>query len=207
MKKMYKAMLLALCAVLLVAGSVMGTLAYLQDKTETVTNTFAVGKVKITLDEAKTDIYGNPVDPAVRIPNADETDVTGNVYKLIPNHSYKKDPTVYVEANSEACYVFVKVVNGIAAIEDSANTIANQITNKGWTELENVDNVYYIAVNADDAKNGKRLPVFESFKISSTATNDSLSTYNEAKITVNAYAIQSDGFSSAKEAWTAANFS
>jgi len=30
MKKMYKGMLLVMCAALLVAGSVMGTLAYLQ---------------------------------------------------------------------------------------------------------------------------------------------------------------------------------
>jgi predicted ribosomally synthesized peptide with SipW-like signal peptide len=52
MKKMYKVMLLVLCAALLIAGSVMGTLAYLKD-TKSVTNTFTVGKVEITLDEAK----------------------------------------------------------------------------------------------------------------------------------------------------------
>ena len=45
MKKMYKAMLLVLCAVLLVAGSVMGTLAYLKAQTGTVTNAMTVGKV------------------------------------------------------------------------------------------------------------------------------------------------------------------
>ena len=37
MKKMYKAMALVLCAALLVAGSIFGTLAYLQMTTGSVT--------------------------------------------------------------------------------------------------------------------------------------------------------------------------
>ena len=51
MKTKSKALLLTLCAVLLVAASVMGTMAYLTS-TDKVENTFTVGNVKITLDEA-----------------------------------------------------------------------------------------------------------------------------------------------------------
>ena len=54
MKKAKKALALVLCAVLLVAGSVMGTMAYLTSKDEVV-NTFTVGKVGITLDEEDVD--------------------------------------------------------------------------------------------------------------------------------------------------------
>lgn len=52
MKTKSKALLLTLCAVLLIAASVLGTMAYLTS-TDTVTNTFTVGKVEIKHDEAK----------------------------------------------------------------------------------------------------------------------------------------------------------
>jgi len=57
MKTKSKALLLALCAVLLVAASVLGTMAYLTSRAE-VTNTFTVGSVSITLDEAPVDENG-----------------------------------------------------------------------------------------------------------------------------------------------------
>ena len=47
-----KPLLTLCCALLLVAAGVFGTLAYLTG-TDTVNNTFTVGNVKITLDEAK----------------------------------------------------------------------------------------------------------------------------------------------------------
>ena len=51
MNNKVKALLMACCAVLLVFASVIGTLAYLTDTTEKVTNTFTVGNVAIKLDE------------------------------------------------------------------------------------------------------------------------------------------------------------
>ena len=51
MKKAKKVVALALCAVMLVVGSVAGTMAYLQSTTGVVTNTFTIGNVAITLDE------------------------------------------------------------------------------------------------------------------------------------------------------------
>lgn len=45
MKTRSKALLLTLCAVLLVAASVLGTMAYLTS-TDEVTNTFTVGQVR-----------------------------------------------------------------------------------------------------------------------------------------------------------------
>ncbi len=60
MKKKTKALMLVLCAVLLVTASVLGTMAYLTS-TDQVVNTFTVGKVAITLDEAKVNADGTPV--------------------------------------------------------------------------------------------------------------------------------------------------
>ena len=106
MKTKSKALLLTLCAVLLVAASVMGTMAYLTSSDE-VNNTFTVGNVKITLDEAKVNTDGTPVTPAER--------VKANEYKLLPGHTYTKDPTVTVKAVSESSYVRMKVTFNNAA--------------------------------------------------------------------------------------------
>lgn len=100
MKTKSKALLLTLCAVLLVAASVLGTMAYLTS-TDTVTNTFTVGKVEIKLDEAKVNADGIPEEGAAR--------VQANSYKLMPGTTYTKDPTVTVLKGSEESYVRMKV--------------------------------------------------------------------------------------------------
>ena len=100
MKTKSKALLLTLCAVLLIAASVLGTMAYLTSSAE-VKNTFTVGKVEIKLDEAKVTADGIPVEGAAR--------VTENSYKLMPGNTYTKDPTVTVKAGSEESYVRMKV--------------------------------------------------------------------------------------------------
>lgn len=96
---------MSLCAVLLVAASVLGTMAYLTDSKD-VKNTFTVGNVAIKLDEAKVDENGTQVvdkdgNPVAR--------VTRNAYKLLPGHTYVKDPTVTVLKPSVASYVRMKV--------------------------------------------------------------------------------------------------
>ena len=57
--KRLKPLALALCAVILVVGTILGTVAYLQD-TASVVNTFTVGNVHLKLDEAKVDEKGEP---------------------------------------------------------------------------------------------------------------------------------------------------
>ncbi len=195
MKTKTKALVLACCAVLLVATTVFVTVAYLTD-TETVTNTFTVGKVAITLDEAKVKADGT----------VDGTDrVKANEYKLMPGREYKKDPTVHIDADSEDCWVFVKVVNEIAAIE-ADTTVADQMTEKGWTAVDGATNVYAYKEVANASDN---IPVFENFMVKGDVSNETLAGYAGKTIVVTAYAVQADGFDTAAEAWTAAaaNFS
>lgn len=189
MKSKKKVFLTVLCAVALVVASVLGTMAYLTSKTGTVNNTFTVGKVQITLDEAKVDTAGTPVSPAER--------VTENDYKLIPGHTYTKDPTVHVDADSEESWLFVKVVDEIADIED-AKTVAVQMTEKGWTLVDGQTNVY---AYKDKVTAGQDIKVFENFKIKGDAV---VADFAGKKITVEAYAIQADGFDTAAKAWAAA---
>ena len=193
MKKRTKVLLLLLSAVLLVVASVMGTLAYLTSQ-DTVTNTFTVGKVKITMAESKVNENG------VAIPG---TTTDSNAYKLIPGHEYDKDPKITVEEGSEACWLFVEVDNGIEALEDTTNTISSQILANGWSELSDVDNVYYKEWSTTDSRT---INVFEKFYISDDAQGVDGTWRNGLSVNVTAYAIQKDTtLDNAKIAWTKLN--
>lgn len=201
MKTRSKALLLTLCAVLLVTASMLGTMAYLTS-TDEVKNTFTVGQVKITLDEAKVDENGK----ALTGDNAER--VKANSYKLMPGHTYTKDPTIHVDAVSEDSWIFVKVENGIAAFEAATSTeengyksISDQITANGWTALNGVANVYYKPYTKSDT--GSDLIVFSNFKIADTANDvQGWATLN-ATVNITAYAVQKDGFATAEAAWAA----
>lgn len=192
MKTARKVLILALCAVLLVSATIMGTMAYLTSQVEVV-NTFTVGSVAITLDE--TDVDGNAGRD------------TANAYKLLPGHTYTKDPVIHVASTSEDCYLFVKVVDEIADIQDT-KTVAAQMKEQGWVAVDGVENVYVYTVNGEKTavSASSNVTVFESFKIKDGVTNTDLANYQNKTITVTAYAVQKDGFEgkTAAEIWNAA---
>ena len=213
MKTRSKALLLTLCAVLLVAATIFGTMAYLTS-TDTVTNTFTVGKVNIKLDEAKANPDGSLVA------NADR--VKANECKLLPGHTYNKDPMVTVLSGSESSYVKMTVTfskaNELDAIfaPDGANLTsifngydAAKWTYKGDTKDETANTRTYefwykeavAAPTADVALDA----LFDSITVPGEITNEQLATIGGMTITVNAYAIQADGFADADAAWAAFN--
>lgn len=199
MKKKFPIMAIAL---LLVCSMVVGvTLAYLTDVTDPVTNTFTVGNVKITLDEADVDEYGVPIVDVAR--------VTANEYKLIPGHTYTKDPTVHLDPDSESCWLFVKVENGLAGVE-AETTIAAQMEANGWLPLEGYTNIwYYQDALEPNGTDDIDVTVFSNFTIRGDLTGEELANYlvdNEktseverpATIVITACAIQADGFETAE---------
>lgn len=186
MKTRTKALLLTLCAALLVCATVLATMAFLTDTAE-VKNTFTVGNVAITLDEAKVDVYGEAVTP--------ESRVDANTYKLIPGHEYTKDPTIHVATDSENCWLFVKLENGLVDIIGDTTIEEQMATN--WKKIDENNNIY--AYNSI-ASAGDNVGVFSSF----TLTDDAkVEDYANAKIVVTAYAVQADGFDTVEEAWNA----
>ncbi len=188
MKSKKKVFVTVLCAAALVVASVLGTMAYLTSQ-DAVENTFTVGKVAITLDEAKVTDAGDPVVGADRVKT--------NTYKLIPGHEYTKDPTVHVTAGSEDSWLFVKVVDEIAGIE-ADTTVAAQMAANGWTAVEGETNVYAYKATVTS---GQDIKVFENFTIKGDAA---VADYAGKTITIEAYAIQADGFTTAADAWKAA---
>ena len=211
MKTRSKALLLALCAVVLVVATVFGTMAYLTSQDQVV-NTFTVGNVAIKLDEAKANADGTLVEGADR--------VKANSYKLLPGHTYNKDPMVTVLKGSESSYVKMTVTFTKAAQLDAIfdpngadmTSIFNGYDSTNWIYKGNTENAsantrtyefwYKEAVaapNGDVALDA----LFDSITVPGTITNEQLATIEGMTITVNAYAIQADGFANAEAAWAA----
>lgn len=197
-KKILVTLSVIACALLLVVGSVAGTLAYLT-ATASVENTFTVGQVKITLLESKLNDDGKTVDAG--------TKVSTNEYHLLPSETYQKDPAVTVLANSEACYVFIKVDNQIASVVD-VTKIASQLTANNWVVFDSANGVYAYSVagNAIVEKdaNDQKLPIIESITVLETADNDALKAVDGKNIVITAYAIQASGLTQ-DQAWEALN--
>lgn len=212
MKKKIVALALVFCLAL--AIGVGGTLAYLTSTTGPVTNTFTVGNVSFVtnagLDEAKVNEYGEMLKKVTNsetgkvsyevTTNAAEADrVTGNTYKLVPGHTYVKDPTVHIGADSENAWLFVKINNGIEDIEN-ATTIHNQMTSgtsAKWEVVDATDGIYAYKVQV---KANDNIQVFESFTLGTDAV---VANYTKAEITVRAGLIQADGFDTYTAAWNA----
>ena len=211
MKGKKKVILTVLCAVLLVVGSVLGTMAYLTSSDKAV-NTFTVGNVAITLDEAKANPDGSLVA------NADR--VKANSYKLIPGHTYNKDPMVTVKKGSETSYVKMTVTFSKAAELDAIfaphgadmTSIFNGYNENNWiyksvskdtaANTRTYEFWYKEAVAAPDADVALDA-LFDSITVPGTITNTQLASIKDMTITVNGYAIQADGFANADAAWAA----
>ena len=172
-------------ALLLIAGTVAVTVAYLTSVKQ-VTNTFTVGKVEITLDET-----------------------TGENYHLVPGANIPKNPTVTVVENSENCYVFVKVVNNISDVEsdEADKSIAAQLEANGWVLVPNQTDVYVYTEDGssivEKSANKITLPVITSVNVSVDATNEDLADVDGATVVITAYAIQSEGLADVAAAWNA----
>ena len=221
MKKTTKVLALLLCAVLLVVGSVMGTLAYLTSQ-DSVTNTFTVGNVAIELNEADVKADGT-------YENGHDTRVDANEYHLLPGHTYYKDPTVTVNGGSEDCYVRMKVkVEGLSSLKEAMpkekfadyydgdlfllQKLVSDWSGSVWAcvGFDAETSTYEFRYVGPKAPNGY-VPkaegntvledLFTAITIPETLDNDAVAKLANVKIVVTAEAIQADGFANAAEAW------
>ena len=182
------------------ATSVFATIAYLTSHSY-VSNTFTVGKVNITLTESKVNTDGTLYDEGA-------TQVSENVYHLVPNKSYVKDPKITVLPGSEESYLFIVVNNGIAPIEctniehknpkeNHNGTIAEQLNENGWEYYTTTSKgdiyIYTGMVESTDgvatAVGAGEYKLFKSFTVTSDSSA-SISSYVDASIVINAMAIQ-----------------
>lgn len=211
MKNMKKILTVACAMALSAAIAVGGTLAYLTS-TDKVVNTFTVGKVAIQLDEAEANPDGTLVD------NADR--VKANSYKLLPGHTYAKDPMVTVLEGSESSYIKMTVTFTKAAELDvifapagaDMTSIFDGYDGSNWIYKGNTKDdtantrtyeFWYKETVAAPTGNVALDALFDNIIVPGFITNDQLDTIAGMTITVNAYAIQADGFASPEAAWAA----
>ena len=174
MKK--KILVPVVATLMLLSCMVGGTLAYLVDTTEAVENTFTVGNVNIALTESE------------------ELDL-----KMVPGKTLKKDPTVTVKADSEDCWLFVKVGEST-----NLDDFISYGVDDGWNALDGVDGVYYREVEASTEDKEFNVLTDDTVRVLGTVTKEKLDDLTKEtlpKLTFTAYAVQKEGFDTAASAW------
>lgn len=189
-------------AVVVIGSAVSGTVAWLVSKSESTDSTFTFGDINITLTES--DFGGQPI-------------------KIIPGIDIKKDPKVTVMANSEACWLFVKVEEGNWPEFKEADGTTRKVSysvavdNNGWNALENNLGVYFREVSAEDAQKGIDYTVLAGsescpsgvIKVSQELTKEEInsirSSEKQPSLTFTAYAVQRAGIDTADAAWVTVN--
>lgn len=180
---MKKKVLSIVAVVLVLCCAIGGTLAWLTAKTDPVVNTFTVGDINIELTESE---------------NLN--------LKMVPGNTISKDPKVTVKANSEACWLFVKV-------EESANFgdfMTYEMAN-GWTQGDGTKipaNVFYREVAATTAAIDFSVLQGDSVSVKDTVTKADLNALTQntfPTLTFTAYAVQKDNIADAKTAWAEAS--
>lgn len=175
-----------IAAIVLVIGCTAGgTVAWLVSKPAAIVNVFTVGNINATLTETKT------------------------AFKIVPGVDIDKDPVATVTANSEDCYLFVKLTEEnwptfTEATEAGSTRKVEYKIAQGWTELE--DGVYYRVVTKSDTED-QSYPVLKDNKVtvSNTLTKENADAITGTpKLTVAVYAVQKEGMASAADAWKTA---
>lgn len=181
-------------ALVVIGSSVSGTVAWLVSKPESTVSTFTLGDINITLKES--DFGSQPI-------------------KIIPGVDIKKDPKVMVMANSEACWLFVKVEesNWPEFKEANGTRKVSYSVNNGWNALKNTPGVYFREVSAEEAQKGIDYTVLAGsescpsgvIKVSQELTKEEINSINysanQPSLTFTAYAVQRAGIDTADAAW------
>ena len=161
MKKKIAISIVAVALVLCCA--IGGTLAWLTDKTGPVTNTFTVGDINIDLAETTSD------------------------YKMVPGNTIAKDPKVTVKANSEDCYLFVKVTKSGNFDQFLTYEMAD-----GWTQYEGTTDVWYRTVPASNANQEFEVLKDSKVTVKGTVTKEMMTSsgFTNPTLTFKAAAVQ-----------------
>ena len=182
-----------IAAIVLVIGCTAGgTVAWLVSKPAPIVNVFTVGNINAELTETA------------------KTETTE--FKIVPGVVIAKDPVATVTANSEDCYLFVKLTEEnwptfTEATEAGSTRKVEYKIADGWTELESEHGVYYREVLKKDTEN-RTFPVLKDNQVtvSSTLTKKEANDIQKApKLTVAVYAVQKESMGSVDKAWAAAN--
>ena len=213
-----KKVLLTISAMALIAViAVAGTLAFLQSKTNKITNTFSASGLlnqdsTFKLDEA---IVGKSGIDYVKVTgdNAGRTDTNGQTYaNILPGSKLFKDPTITVKGLEQDAYLYVVVDNQLTntvPFEVSNDWNAINVRNCDNHELTATEKVYVYApantetkLTKDDTEADKVIAVYKNETIT-VDNNFDADAFGSKTLSFKAYLAQAGGFANATEAWNA----
>lgn len=189
---MKKTLTMVLAFALIFALGIGATLAWLTATSGEVKNTFTTSDINITLAES---------------PNLN--------LKMVPGYTIAKDPKVTVVANSEPCYLFVKVEESdnfdvfmIYTMAAGWTQLTRTVTENGETKEEPVTGVFYREVEASTSNQEFAVLANNQVTVRDTVTKTMMNGLNDntrPTLTFTAYATQrnssNDTQFSAFEAW------
>ena len=174
-----------LAVVVLIGGTIGGTLAWLSAQSEVVTNTFTVGKIEIELKEHDLNDDGT-------LDTANEVNENKD-YKVVPGDTQPKDPFVRVKAQSEKCYVYVCITNELVIGTDVV--CEYNIDKFGWTLIATSGNktLYRFNEIVDASTAAQTRQVFSEITYKGEKiTEDNIKDLDKKEIIINAFAHQSE---------------
>lgn len=195
---MKKLVLVIMSALLIFTLGIASTVAWLTTATDKISNTFTIGKIKIDLDEPTW--FEGSVNKLVS--DKTLTPVTTRDNKLVPGKKLAKDPRAWVIADSEKCYLFVKVESAVGL-----TGIVTYDIDTSWTALTGETGIYYRVVEASDANQSFPILAGNVIQCTTTATAETLAAVelNAYALSFTAYAVQFEGMTDAAMAWNALN--
>ena len=173
MKK--KHTLLAVLAIFSVIATSVGiTIAYLVSRSAEVENSFTVGNVSITLTESYSERY-----------------------LMLPGTDIPKNPTITVDAISDACWLFFKIQKS-----SDFDRYVTYTLREGWLALPGETDIYYRTV--DNSESDLHFPLLAEDKVSvkDTVTEEELDALDQKPyLTFTSYAIQRAEIPTPELAW------
>lgn len=178
MKKSAK--IIAAIAATAIAGSaaIGGTMAWLTAN-KTVTNSFTVGNITLTLDETYVNTSGAIVEDS-------RVESQSNAYKVYPGATIGKDPKI--DVTGEDCWLYVYVKNDTTNAGVSGDAITYEMADS-WVEVSGMEGLY--RYTNDKVTND--LTDVSVFKNDQVKVSENVNGEITGDIVVNAYAHQAEG--------------
>ena len=181
--KMKKIVAVASALSLTAAVAVGGTLAWLQDNSDTITNTFTWDPDNnITLTLTETGAVDNEKN-----------------YTIVPGATQEKDPTLHLDTETES-WVYVVIDNQLG------DDVTMNELDDNWTAITNsnpsiVGTVY--TWNTGKTTTSEDISVFDTITYSNALDATTGAALNNMEIVITGYAVQASAGATAQAAWDA----
>jgi len=174
-KKIFFQNILILCLLILVIGRMSYAKYRSEKKHETFTIEFIAGDIKLETTDSNTE------------------------FVIVPGKIIAKDTKVTVKANSEACYIFVKLEKS-----DDFDTYLEYEIASEWIELSENTNIYYCEVPKITTDTDYNVFNNNQIIVKQDIAKESYELFNQDKLTLKftAYAVQKTSeITNASDAW------